>query len=116
MYEDFDELIIVALNKDLNNKNSELAQLINLTRKYEDDIHNVFIKHSDKLEYLDKRVKKLNENYILSAYNESLNDLKKRHGLSTLRHLEADAIFLLLDPFDIDLSRKFMNLGVHNQF
>ena len=116
LYEDLDELIIVTLNKDLNDKTSDLAQLINLTRKYEDDIHEVFIEHSDKLNYLDEKVKKIKEKLIQSAHNKSLTDLKKRHGLSTLRHLEADAIFLLLDPFDMDLSRKFLNLGVHNQF
>ena len=111
-----DELIIVALNKDLSDDQSGLSKLIKLTRKYEDDIHDVYIKYDHKFDSWSKKENELRENYILDAYNQSLNNLKKRNGLSTLKHLESEAIFMLLDPYDNNSSRKFLNLGLRNQF
>ena len=115
MFENLDELIIVELNEGLSNKESGLSKLIELTHKYEDSIHNVYVTHKHKYEYWDKRKDELRDQYILPNYTKSLTDLKKRNGLSSLKHLESDAIFLLLNPFDVNTSRKFLNLGLHNQ-
>lgn len=115
-FEKFDELMIVEINKDLNNNNSELQKLVALTRKYEEEIHNIFIKHQQKFSYWSKRKKELEAEYILPAYNRSIAELKKRNGLNTLKHIETDVIFLLIDPYDNNASSKFLNIGMHNQF
>lgn len=114
--ENLEELIIVALNKDLNNSQSGLSKLLRLTRKYEDEIHSIYIKYEPRFKHWTKKEKEIKDKYILESYNKSLADLKKRNGLSSLRHLESEAIFLLLDSYDHNVSRKFFNLGIQNQF
>ena len=113
--EELDELMIVALNKDLSDSESGLNKLIELTRKYEDDIHEVYIKHDKKFKDWDRKENEIKSQYILGDHSRSLNDLNKRNGLSTLKHLESEAIFMLLDPYNENISRKFLNLGLRNQ-
>lgn len=62
----------------------------------------------------EKEKKELKEQYILGSYNKSLQELRKRDGLTTLKHLESEAIFLLLTPFDYYFSRKLFNLDLYN--
>ena len=115
LFENFDELIIVALNKDLSDDQSGLSKLIKLTRKYEDSIHDVYIKHRDIFDSLEKENREIKELYILDNYNEGLLNLRKRNGLSTLNHVESEAAFLLLDPFDHHASRKLFNIDLYNR-
>ena len=115
LFQNFDELIIVALNKDLDNDDSALSQLIQLTHKYEDDIHDIYIKHRARFDSLDKESRDLKDEYILKGHNEGLLDLRKRNGLSSLNHVESEAAFMLLDPFDHNASRKLFNLDLYNR-
>ena len=115
LFENFDELIIVALNKDLSDDQSGLSKLIRLTRKYEDSIHNIYIKHRDIFDSLEKENREIKELYILDNYDEGLLNLRKRNGLSTLNHVESEAAFLLLDPFDHNASRKLFNIDLYNR-
>ena len=115
LFENFDELIIVALNKDLDDDQSGLSRLIRLTRKYEESIHKVYIKHKDIFDSLEKENREIKELYILDNYNEGLLNLRKRSGLSTLNHVESEAAFMLLDPFDHNASRKLFNIDLYNR-
>ena len=115
LFENFDELIIVALNKDLNDSESGLSQLIKLTHKYEEAIHGINIKHKERLNSLELENTELKRKYVLDSHNESLLNLRKLNGLSTLKHLESEAIFLLLDPYDHNVSRKLFNLDLYNR-
>lgn len=114
MYEDFDNSLIVALNKNLSNSESAISKLVRLTKKYEEEIHNVYINHKSKFDHWEEEKKSLKEQYILDSYNKSLQELRKRDGLTSLKHLESEATFLLLTPFDYNLSRKLFNLDVYN--
>jgi hypothetical protein len=114
-FDHFDELIIVELNKGLSNTESSISKLVKLTTKYEDNIHDVYIKHKSKFDYWDKVTDELKSKYILESYNKSIKDLRKKNNYAALRHIESEAIFLLLDPFDHPLSRKLYNLKLYNQ-
>jgi len=114
-FHDFDDLLIVTINKDLSDKQSGLSQLVALSQKYEEDIHALNIKYREKHAYWNKRNRQLKEKHILPNYVKNLVELKTRNEVKTLQHIESDAIFFLLDPFDHPRSRKFLNLSLHNQ-
>ena len=65
--ENLEELIIVALNKDLNNSQSGLSKLLRLTRKYEDEIHSIYIKYEPRFKHWTKKEKEIKDKYILES-------------------------------------------------
>lgn len=115
LFGDVDKLLIVELNKNLDDKQSGISKLVELTHKYEDSIHDLFFKHKDKYDYWTKITKELKDQYILESYNKSIQEIRKKNNYATLKHLESEAIFLLLDPYDKHLSRKLFNLKLYNQ-
>ena len=111
----FDDLLIIAINKDLSNDKSALNLLVDKTLEYEEDIHHIYINHQNKFAYWDKKKDQLKRDHIQPNYLKKLEELQKRNDILTLKHLESDAIFLLIDPYDISKSRKIIHLGLHNE-
>jgi len=61
VFQNFDDQMMVAVNKSLSNENSGLNRLLKLTKKYEENIHKLYIKHLDQINYWNKRVKELEQ-------------------------------------------------------
>jgi len=114
VFQNFDDQMMVAVNKAISNEQSGLNKLLKLTKKYEEDIHMVYIDHLDIVNYWGRRVKELKEEYVLPNYSKNIDRIKDRSEIKSLNHLEDEAIFLLLDPYDEARSRNFLNLGMLN--
>ena len=108
------DLIIVNLNKAILVENSSLSRLVDVAHKYEDDIHQLSINHAKKYASWSSKIQQLKEEFVLPNYQKNIDKINRKNDLSTLRHLETEAIFLLIDPYDQSVSRRILNLGVHN--
>lgn len=114
LFEDINNDLLININKKIEDKTSSLSQAITMTHKYEDDILAIFKKHNKKFDYWSKEITGLKEQYILPNYVENINKIKMNNDVRTLESLESEVIFLLVDSDNVSLSRKFLNLGVHN--
>ena len=109
-------LFVVDINKGLSNPSSQLSQLIKLTNKYEDRIHEIEILHSNKYDYWRKKSREIQDEYLLPNYVENLKKIQKNSPFASLKHLESEAIFLLLDPMNKSKSQKIFSLGFHHLY
>lgn len=85
-----------------------------MVKKYEDDIHDAQHRYEDQIEYLKQELKNLKAAHILPNHQQQLNKLKERNELITLRHIESEAILLLIDPSNDRSSKYFLNFGIHS--
>jgi len=116
LYEDLNDLFLVDLNKGLSNPDSDLSKLLKLTNKYQEQIHMVRQRHSEKYDYWLKKKKEIEQDYLLPNYVENLRKLQKNSPFASLVHLESEAIFLLLDPKNRSESLKILSLGFHHLY
>ncbi len=116
IFENLNNLLPVDLNKGLSDPNSDLSKLIKLTRKYEDQINAIQASHSNKYDFWRKKTVEIENDYLLENYVENIRKLKKNSPFASLADLESEAIFLLLEPTNINRSRKIISLGFHNLY
>ena len=109
------ESMLVHINKDLEDPNSNLSELLKMVKKYEEEIHQLFAEYSTFYNHWSKWTSRLKDDKILPSHNRSFDQLNRRNELATLRHIESEAMFLLIDPFDEQRSRHFMNIGLISQ-
>ena len=80
-FEDLNSLLIVEINKDLEDPTSELSHLLKLTKKYESEIHDIKFKYKDEFKFWNKRIDQIKKKHLVSNYAESLKDLKNEMTL-----------------------------------
>jgi len=106
--------LLLNLNRELQSEESKLGILLNIVQQYEDAIHQLRIDNKKLFDYWNTKTKMIKQEYILPNHGENLKELKRRSEVATIRHIESEAIFLLLDPIDERRSRYFFNFGLLN--
>jgi hypothetical protein len=114
LFEDINIDLLININKKIEDKSSSLSQAIAMTHKYEDDILAIFKSNNAKFDYWSKEITALKEQHVLPNHVENINKIKMKNDVRTLESIETEVIFLLIDSEDENLSRKFLNMGVHN--
>lgn len=115
LFLDLGNLLLVEVNKSLLDEESPINELLSIVSKYEEQLHMIKDENSKKMDYWAKQSEIIKEKYILTNYSDNLNKISSRSDLVTLKHIESEAIFMLIDPSNEQRSKYFLNFGISSQ-
>jgi hypothetical protein len=106
-------LLSAEITKQINKPGSAINQLFDLTRKYEEKIHEEFSTISDQKQKWKKDIRIIQEKYIPPSQIDEFREIKQINAYVSLEHLKEEAFFLLMDPSNIGSIMNVLRVGNH---
>ncbi|MDA8692916.1 hypothetical protein N9L92_02555 [Saprospiraceae bacterium] len=106
-------LLSAEITKQINKPGSAINQLFDLTRKYEENIHEEFSTISDQRKQWNKDIRRIQEKYIPPSQIDEFREIKQINAYVSLEHLKEEAFFLLMDPTSVGSIMNILRVGNH---
>ena len=107
------DLLSSEITKQISKPGSAINQLFDLTRKYEENIHEELHTISDQKQQWKKDLRGIQEKYIPPSQIDEFREIKQINAYVSLEHLKEEAFFLLMDPTSNSSIMNILRIGNH---
>ncbi len=111
-YKSLEDVLFKEITSQVKDKMSPMNHLLQITRKYEEDIHVEKSHFENKTDKWNADMAAIHKQFILGNHIDAFRKTLESNSVASWQHLRFDAFFMLLDPSTEDEAKKILKLGM----